>query len=950
MPTIRTACRFLPALPLLLSCGGSDLVLPSEGEPAAVTIVQGDAQSGRVGAPLAQPVVARVTDSQGRPVTDVPVAFAFMGGIAATVAPDTAATDADGRASFQLMLGPEVGQGSGEVRVRSAGGSRTLSEPVRFAAVSADANELVEVSGDSQSAPVGGTLPDPLVVRVTDGFGNPVAGVDVTWTAPEGGSASQAIVPTGPDGSASVQVTLGTNAGLQYTTAGAPGLAGSPVTFTHTALPGAATTLERVSGDGQSALVGTSLPDQLVVRARDAGGNPVAGLGVTWVVTAGNGSVAPQNGATGDDGLATTRWTLGPSPGANALTAVISGVGTVGFAATGTPGTPPGLSIQTQPPAAAVRGVALGRAPVVQLREPDGSVSPQAGVPVSVAVATAGGTLRGTLTRTTGPDGRAGFPGLVLEGPPGSYALAFSAPGHTGAASGGIALARAPTTTDITADEPDPSPAGAAVRVAFRVRSPGGTPLGTVRVSADDGTGCTASVIVGACSLALTGPGSRTLTASFDGSTEFEGSAGTDSHEVRAPLPPALALAVQPPPSATVGAPFGTDPVVQLRDAGGNDLHTGGVVVAVAVASGGGGLGGATTSTTGPDGRAAFPGLSIGGATGPHTLRFTADGYTSVTSDPIDVEAAPPAETSTSITADEPDPSDVGQPVTVRFSVTSSTGAPGGTVTVTASGGSEQCSGTVAQGSCALTLTSAGTRTLTASYAGEGGFAGSTGATEHSVREPPPVPSATASSVAVADATIPAGGSTSVIVTVRDAGGAALPGVSVTLTATGSDNEIDPSAATTDGNGVARFTFGSGSAGPKTLTAVADGVTIAQRPTVTVQAAALPRLALHKQPSSIATTGQPLRQQPEIELEDAGGKKLPRGGVVVTASLASENGTLSGTVTSTTDPNGRAEFEDLGITGPTGTYAIQFSAAGFTPVTSNPILLLAPLGGSEAGP
>jgi hypothetical protein len=1031
--TIRSACRLLPAVALLLSCGGGDLVLPSGNEPAAVTIIQGDAQSGRVGAALADPVVARVTDSQGRPVTSVRVAFVFTGGIDATVAPDSATTDADGRASFQVVLGTEVGQGSAEVRVSTAGGSRTLAAPLRFGAVSADADELVAISGDSQSAPVGGTLLEPLVVQVTDGFGNPIAGVDVAWAAADGGSVSEATVPTGPDGFASVQATLGPNAGIQHTTASAPELAGSPVTFTHTALPGAATTLERISGDGQSAVVGTSVPEPLVVRARDAAGNPVAGLGVTWVVTTGGGSALPQNGTTGSDGLASTRWTLGPSPGGNTVTAVISTVGTVGFTATGNAGAPPGLSVETQPPPTAVRGVPLGRDPVVQLRNPDGSVRAQAGVPVSVDLATTGGTLRGTLTRNTGSDGRAEFRELVLEGPAGSYALGFAAPGYAGATSSAIALARAPTTVEITADGPDPSVAGAAVRVAFRVGSSGGTPAGTVRVSADDGSSCSATTTDGACTLSLTGVGSRTITAAYSGATEFEGSSDTEPHEVRAPPPPVLALVTQPPPSATVGAAFGTDPVVQLRDASGNDLSAAGVTVSVELASGNGTLAGAITSTSGADGRAAFPGLSINGATGRHTLRFRAEGYTPVTSDPIEVQAAPPAATTTSIIADDPDPSDVGQPVNVRFGVTASAGTPGGTVKVTASGGGENCSGTVAEGGCLLTLTSAGSRTITATYAGGAGFAGSTGTAEHTVREPPPVvPSATASSVSVGDATIPLGGTTQVTVTVRDAGSAALEGVSVTLTASGSGNDIAPSSVTTDGNGVARFTFGAATAGTRTLTAVAGGVTIAQQPSVIVQQAqtstsilshepdpsapgapitvrfsvsatsgpgtptgtvtitasggdescfasltdgsgscplilnaagnrtlsanyagdadflassatashtvASPTLEIHTQPPGTAISGSPFQQQPEVEAAGAGGDKLP--GVSVTATLAPESATLSGTLTETTGNNGRAEFGDLIITGAPGLYTIRFSADGFTPVTSNVILLL----------
>src|SRR5207247_10717654 len=49
-------------------------------------------------------------------------------------------------------------------------------------------------------------------------------------------------------------------------------------------------------------------------------------------------------------------------------------------------------------------------------------------------------------------------------------------------------------------------------------------------------------------------------------------------------------------------------------------------------------------------------------------------------------------------------------------------------VNVTVSDGTAQCSGTVAAGTCTLTPTTAGRKTLTATYAGDGTFAGSTSA------------------------------------------------------------------------------------------------------------------------------------------------------------------------------------------------------------------------------
>lgn len=49
-------------------------------------------------------------------------------------------------------------------------------------------DKVLAVSGDGQVGPVSQTLPAPLVVQVTDGFGNLTADQSVSWSAPNGGS------------------------------------------------------------------------------------------------------------------------------------------------------------------------------------------------------------------------------------------------------------------------------------------------------------------------------------------------------------------------------------------------------------------------------------------------------------------------------------------------------------------------------------------------------------------------------------------------------------------------------------------------------------------------------------------------------------------------------------------------------------------------------------------
>jgi hypothetical protein len=140
-----------PILSLLLAtaCGGDDLVLPSEGSPAKITIVSGDGQSGRVRELLPEPIVAQVTDTGDRPIEGVRVGFAFNG--AGTVlAPETATTDADGQAAVRLWLGTDVGEGRGVAWVVRSDGP-FLQASFTATAVPVDAGAPPTAANDAYS-------------------------------------------------------------------------------------------------------------------------------------------------------------------------------------------------------------------------------------------------------------------------------------------------------------------------------------------------------------------------------------------------------------------------------------------------------------------------------------------------------------------------------------------------------------------------------------------------------------------------------------------------------------------------------------------------------------------------------------------------------------------------------------------------------------------------------
>jgi len=342
-------------LTALIGCGGSDLVLPGNGTPAGLRLINGNNQTGLAGSQLAQPLEVRVVDDRDNPLSGHSVAFALDTDVpGARLDPESARSGSDGIAQSHWTLGATSGTQGVVARVARDGSAEPLE--VRFTAVVGPgaAHRIVGVSGNDQSAEVGKPLAEPLVVSVTDAFGNPIEGVLVDWTAQQG-SVDPASSATGADGRAQTSWTLGPATGPQAATASSSGLDGSPVGFTATGLAGSADLLVLVSGDGQSASAGTALDNPLVVRLLDEAGNGVPNRAVSWVVATGGGTAEPANSTTDDDGRASTRWTLGSAEGANTLNAVVSGVGFVAFSATATGGGGGGgsgasrLAFQVQP-------------------------------------------------------------------------------------------------------------------------------------------------------------------------------------------------------------------------------------------------------------------------------------------------------------------------------------------------------------------------------------------------------------------------------------------------------------------------------------------------------------------------------------------------------------------------------------------------------------------------
>lgn len=176
------------------------------------------------------------------------------------------------------------------------------------------------LGGSAQVISAAAPLPLPLIVHVTDQYGNSFPGATVTFTAGGGATLSATSVTSDANGQAQVTVTAGRTTGVDTVVAMVTG-ADVPARFYETVVAGQPNTFTIVSGNNQAAVTGVALVAPFVVQVRDTLGNPVVGDTVTW--TAATGTLGNVVSVTGSDGTAQNTFT--PAAGSNAITAAVNG-------------------------------------------------------------------------------------------------------------------------------------------------------------------------------------------------------------------------------------------------------------------------------------------------------------------------------------------------------------------------------------------------------------------------------------------------------------------------------------------------------------------------------------------------------------------------------------------------------------------------------------------------
>lgn len=182
MPKFRRSVGWTVKLGLLLvvaACSGGDALAPVK--PASVENAVGTAPSATVGTVLASAPTFVVKDAAGNSLSNISVTVAVTSGGGTLVGAPTKSS-AGATSVGTWTLGTTAGTNVITVTV-SGLSPLTLSATGLPGAPS----KIVAVGGSGQSAPAGTVLSSPVVVKVTDQYGNGVSGQQTSFVVTTGG-------------------------------------------------------------------------------------------------------------------------------------------------------------------------------------------------------------------------------------------------------------------------------------------------------------------------------------------------------------------------------------------------------------------------------------------------------------------------------------------------------------------------------------------------------------------------------------------------------------------------------------------------------------------------------------------------------------------------------------------------------------------------------------------
>jgi hypothetical protein len=618
---------------------------------ASVTAAAGTPQSAAVSTAFATALQTMVMDGTGNPVSAAVVTFtAPSSGPTANFAGSASATATTNSSGIAIAPTLTAGSQAGSYTVTASVSGVTTPASFTLTNLPGSAASIAATAGTPQSATVTTAFATPLQATVTDGSGNLLSGVTVTFAAPTTGASAtfggSATVTTNASGIATAPaLTANGLAGSYAVTASVAGV-NTPASFSLTNLAGAPASVTPTAGTPQNATVGTAFTTALQTTVKDASGNLLSGVTLTFAAPASGASATFGGSAsvtTNASGIATApALTANSQAGGYTVTARVPGVTTpANFTLTNLPGSPANVTATAGTPQSATVSTAF--AAPLQATVTDASGNLLSGVTVTFAAPASGAsaTFGGSASVTTNASGIATAPALTANGRAGGYTVNARVSGVTTAASFSLNnLAGAPASVTATAGTPQSATVSTAFTTALQatVQDASGNPLSGITVTfAAPASGASAtfggsatvttnsSGVATAPALTANGrAGSYTVNARVSGVT----TAASFSLNNLAGAPASIAATAGTPQSATVSTAFATPLQATVKDASGNLLS--GVTVTFAAPTTGASatFGGSASVITNASGVATAPALTANGQIGSYTVTAIVSGVT----------------------------------------------------------------------------------------------------------------------------------------------------------------------------------------------------------------------------------------------------------------------------------------------------------------------------------
>ena len=522
----------------------------------------------------------------------------------------------------------------GDITGVIAGGPIAVSATIGGIAGSSQITVVLVAVNSVSVSPTTPTIPAATTVQLTatlrDDLNNVLTGRAVNWTSSD---------PTIASINGATGLVTGRRPGVVTVTATSEGKSG---TAQVTVTLGAPAKLQFVQ-QPSAVMADSIIAPAVTVEIQDAAGNRVitSTSAVTIALaTPGSATLGGTLTVNAVDGVATFSNLTVSSPGASALKAAspgLAGVTSSSFVVTAPPATRLAF---VQQPASAIAGASLGTV-TVEMQDATGAraTGDTAVITLAIGANPGGGTLTGTLTRTTA-NGVATFTGLRINRSGTGYTLTASATGLDGGTSNAFNITAGEASQVTFVVQPCPSPCivlsalapapqvavqdsfgntvtGSTATVTMALLGGQGSPVlsGTTSVQAVAGVATFPDLMVSRTSTGLTLRATAPLLASDTSAAFSVQYAG-----------PQLLFTAQPPPSVAAGAKL-PEVRVQLQDAQGGNLAMAGVQVTMALGPSGT-LYGTTTEATDANGLAVFNDLRVAATAGTgYTLTATAAGF-----------------------------------------------------------------------------------------------------------------------------------------------------------------------------------------------------------------------------------------------------------------------------------------------------------------------------------